>query len=774
MKKIFFLIVAMIISSMTFAQIKGKVYDSYTNSPLIGATININGQSGIVSDKDGSFSIPCSDSVEITVSYISYQTLTRTIKNCNEELQIGLTPVSVNLNNVEVIGTRTSNINLKTPRSIGVLTRDDLTRNTGLNIQDAINLIPGVQMQTRSMFGGQRIVIRGYGADVFNSNFNGTGFKLYLNGIPITDATGLTIMTAIDNSIIGQVEVVKGPSSSIYGNGIGGVVNLTTLRPQSQTNKIVQEGIIGSYGLWRTNTRIESANNHSSIMVNYGHQNYNSYRDSSWSRRDYVTFAGTFKNSEHRSTTVYADYAHAYDQMAGEMNSADFFQKKNWTDPAYTSNNAHVEIESIRMGIGEQFQFGKGFGNSTSAFVNAYQLHQPAGNAKLSDNNVVSLGGRSVFNYSYQGKNIGLNGIAGLEFQRTIAYQKSYNSPNGVLGAINADLEIASMQTNAFTQWELRLPKSFLVVAGVGLNYLKYDITDYYNTTAGKNQGGLKGFKPVATPRFSLQKLFNEKISVYADVSQGYSPPTVSQMVIPYLGQVNKNLTPEKANQFEIGTKGSFFNQRFSYQIALFDLAISNKLVSQSVADANAGTILYTYTVNVGNQTNKGIETSFAYNIVSDGNGFVNLVRPFVTYTYSHFTYDNYKSDNNNNAKTVDYSGNHAVGVVPNTLNAGLDFRTKVGLYLHATYQYLDKMPLNFANTHYAPSYSLLNAKIGYQKILGKHYDINVYAGGNNLTNSLYYTFAFVNANPATNPASFLPGPYKATFYGGVSFGYIF
>ncbi len=37
------------------------------------------------------------------------------------------------------------------------------------------------------MSGGQRITIRGYGN---RTNFEGSGYKAYLNGIPLTDAEG--------------------------------------------------------------------------------------------------------------------------------------------------------------------------------------------------------------------------------------------------------------------------------------------------------------------------------------------------------------------------------------------------------------------------------------------------------------------------------------------------------------------------------------------------------------------------------------------------------
>ena len=50
---------------------------------------------------------------------------------------------------------------------------------------------------------------------------------------------------------------------------------------------------------------------------------------------------------------------------------------------------------------------------------------------------------------------------------------------------------------------------------------------------------------------------------------------------------------------------------------------------------------------------------------------------------------------------------------------------------------------------------------------------LDAFAGGNNLLNSLYYTFVFLNANYTGPPPNvYLNGPYSPTFYGGVNFTY--
>ena len=50
--------------------------------------------------------------------------------------------------------------------------------------------------------------------------------KAYLDGIPITNGSGETELEDIDLSILNGLTVYKGPSSSIYGAGLGGMINL--------------------------------------------------------------------------------------------------------------------------------------------------------------------------------------------------------------------------------------------------------------------------------------------------------------------------------------------------------------------------------------------------------------------------------------------------------------------------------------------------------------------------------------------------------------------
>src|SRR5947209_5074053 len=108
---------------------------------------------------------------------------------------------------------------------------------SNLPIEGATIFVTHTSVATSSDAQGN-FTLRGYYPSTDNGrsnseNFAGLGYQLYLNNIPVTDATGTTVMDDIDFLNIGKVEVIKGPSP-LYGSYIAGAVNLYT--PRSMPN----------------------------------------------------------------------------------------------------------------------------------------------------------------------------------------------------------------------------------------------------------------------------------------------------------------------------------------------------------------------------------------------------------------------------------------------------------------------------------------------------------------------------------------------------------
>lgn len=674
------------------------------------------------------------------------------------------------LDSVKVVASREVP-ELTEPMAITSLTRAELTRRTGLFLDEILNQTPGVRMERRTMSGGQRITIRGYGN---RSNFDGSGYKAYLNDIPVTDAEGVTVLDDIDAGTLGRLDVIRGPASTMYGAGIGGVVHMYTLRPSMPGTTVSQEAMGGGDGLQRFDTRLASLNPNSTLMLNYGRQRYDSYRIHSGSEKDHAAFVGDFRPSDGRTISTFLTYAHSYDERAGQLDSAEFFGKQNTGEAPYLNNNGHVDMESIRAGVTHSVRLSNRLENATTGYFTGStreDIFAVGVNPKAAQN----FGARTLFTTRFTPSLGAIVGNSGAEFQKTSAFAKGNAMNNGVVGGARSDLETRTSQASLFTQWDLALPSAVTLTGGASVNFIEYGIVDRLANTANPTHADVSGrqvYDPVITPRLAVRKAFGNDVSVWASVSQGFTPSTTADAVIAATGEANSGLKPERGTQLEVGSSGLVLSKRLMYQVAVFDLRVSDKLTSQSVFD-NSGTQLYAYTVNAGDQANRGAEVSLGYTLVDDRAAMLSMVRPFLTYSYSDFTFTNFKSNNNNNGATVDYSGKQVPGVPKTAYTIGLDAATRVGLYGNATLEHVDAMPITNDNAHRAPAYSLLNAKLGLRRDVGRHLGVDVFAGGMNLTGSLYYTMVFLNANfSGAPPKIYLPGPYTARYYGGLKLSY--
>ncbi len=794
MKKIYLFILGLFATILLQAQtgvLKGKIVDKNNNTPLTGANIQIIGKGGTVTDKDGIFSIECTGQMEISVSYVGYETTKLSISDCPGELSISLNPSTQILNEVEITATSNQNkLLLSQPASIAKLGTAEIKRGTGLFLDDAINAnIPGVFMQRRTISAGQQFNIRGYGGGGpgnrgTNNNFDQLGIKAYLNGIPITDAEGVTLMDDIDFGSIGNVEIIKGPSGSLYGLAIAGVINLQTIRPEKGKTSIGQDVLFGSYGLNRFTTHLQTSTEKSSLLINYGKQNYDGFMAHTASTKDFVNVMGDFQLSEKQSMTAYVGWSNSYDQRNGEL-TVDQYNTLDYSgNPAYIKNDAHTNVVSLRAGLGHTYRFAKNFSNTTSIFGTGLNSNVSSAGG-WTDKAPVNYGFRSTFDLKFDlSSTIRLSGITGVEAQKQhaqiIAYSMVTNNadPTGynIIGAIRSNQTSVTATYSLFTQWTLSLPMDFSITAGVGISSMDILLRDKLYVAANNVANPTvptvyaKSYDALVSPSIALNKLINKHFSVYASYGKGYRAPVASNLYTPLAGNANTGLRPEVGDQIEFGSKGSLLNDKLTYEIAYFNSKFNDKMTFVAVPNAANTATLYTFVANSGGLNNNGVELLVKYTAFQSESGFVKSVRPFINATYSDFKYDKYTLQTDGTKPAGDYSGNAVAGVPPKTLNIGVDFSSNTGLYANATYQYRDAMPFTPDGLNNVTSYNLLNAKVGFRKTFGEHFNLDAYFGANNITSQQYYQMVFVNQLPD----AYLPAAKDINYFGGVNFKYIF
>jgi len=762
------LIVVLPLAAHAQATVRGTVVDQQNGEPVVGAIVHVTGTPIATATNDsGTFVLTSAHAIaSITVSRVGYTTRQVPVSG-DEPLRIALTPAAAELPGVQVVA--------HTPApSTAVVTRGDIDRFNGLNLADAVNTVPGVFMQSRTPFGGARITIRGYYPSTSGNspNSNGLGYNVFLNNVPITDATGATTLDDVDFASLASVEVIKGPASSLYGSAIGGTVHMTLARSVPNQTSINQQLLGGSDGLLRTNTSFQRASNNADLEVNYGHQEDNSFRPHSRSRKEYARANGDFAIGTKQAVGAFFSYNRSYEELAGEIDSTDFYARQPIANPAYLANDSHIQLTSFLTGITDNYKISNRFTNQTTVFGSGRFANQPFAHG-FTDATQFNLGARTSFGYSGQIDRVDVAGTFGAMAQRSnVTSNGVFIIPAPPFVERPSASENYAVNAYAFTEWNFTFPGQVTLTAGGDLIHNTFSIhnllrsNQLFDTTTVLT----KSFGTVFAPRVQLSKALGGFGSLYASVSTGYTPPLLTQVTASD-NTVNLGLKPERAIQYEIGAQGSLFENRLNGSLALFDLDNTNKLVSQSVGGVSS-------TTNVGEQRNAGVEASLAVLLASDSTRTLSLLRPWASYTWTDAKYVDFKSDNNNGPNTVDFSNNQVARVPRNMVSAGLDVGTHVGVHFNGTYEYVSRVPVTFDNSTWVRAYHLVDAKLGYSTRLRRRYTLDLSVGADNLLGNTYYSFLFVGPNygglaqakdGGNGDGYIIPGTYKARYYANLN-----
>lgn len=666
-------------------------------------------------------------------------------------------------------------------QSVETLSEEELNRNNPAAIEQTLSTMPGVQVDKRTNFGGQRLVVRGYGND---QKFNNWGVKAYWNNMPLTNAEGITILDDIDFAYVNNIEVIKGPAATMYGGGVGGVVRFYT-RPDFTKGITVSENLLaGAFKTLQSRTQLNVADENYSVNAAYGHLETEGYRPNGSGLKNFFNVNGTVKLGKSDQLSFFGSQAYSYEHISGQISYADYYAGIDNGNTAYISKNAGNKIKSTRIGLSNSVNILPNLRNYTTLFYyNGNTESVSAGALGITSSPNVGL--RSTFTLKNEFKDFENRFDFGTEIQNSMSTTSSYrfsgidpSNPLQTTGISNATyFKYNNNQATYFAiDYLTYKPWGVTFLAGISANRTNYDRKDLFavpGLIAGKkDQSFGKQYETAYTPHFALQKEWKQQI-FNLSYSEGYNAPTATSSYINVINIANDDLKPERAKMLDFSVHGLLLDTRLDYQVSVFNINYTNKLTQLS---GNNGT--YSYWANTGSQRNTGLEVSVGYQYKND-HSFVNRIVPFVNMSYYDAKYKDFKTVLLGKEQT--YNHQTVVGVPRDKYAIGLDLYTKPGFYLVNTYNYLGNVYTDFANTNSVKGFGLLNSKLGYKKSFGR-FDLDAYVMGNNLTSQINYTFLFLGnsindsdkgSNYPTGLATDLnPGPNKAYFFYGLNLKY--
>ncbi|GLU50600.1 TonB-dependent receptor [Dyadobacter frigoris] len=532
--------------------------------------------------------------------------------------------------------------NLENPQVYTTITRELLREQLVFSIDDALKNAPGVskmwEATGRSGDGG--------------SYYNSRGFILQSK---LRNGIAGNVSTKIDAANLESIEVIKGPSATLFGSSLtsyGGLINRVTKKPFAKFGGELSYST-GSFGFNRIsadiNTPLDSAKN-ILLRVNTAYNYEGSFQDNGFGKMFVFAPSLSYKVNEKLSFNIDAEIFSGQNQgntlfffpfgqtiaslgvNRADQISLDYKRSFSRGDLSQTSRNMNF-FGQMNYKISDSWTSSTNFTstNSYSDGVNPYfyilsksavtGISTDIGNGYVSRNDQATENSKDRvieiqqnFNGDFQLAGMRNRFIGGLDFfQRkadqyftgvtvdTIATTGSIPTyGNFNLNTLKAAYQAGkgfvypyNFLTNTYSAYVSDvLNITDNLIVSAGLRIDYFDNKGTYSITTGEKSGGYN--QTAFSPKFGLIYMpIKDVVSIFANYQNGFT----NQVGNTFGGATFK---PEHANQTEAGVKLNALNGKLTTTLSYYDIQVSD-LIRADVAHPN-------FSIQDGTQRSKGFE----------------------------------------------------------------------------------------------------------------------------------------------------------------------
>ena len=643
--------------------------------------------------------------------------------------------------------------------SVSVITAAAINTTDGVVLTTVLNKIPGVYMQQGGL-NTNRITIRGIGA---RSQYGTNRIKAYFDGIPLSSGEGETVIEDIDVATIEKIEIIKGPNSTSFGSGLGGVIHLFSREMPLMESFGKSTTTFGSFGLLQQRLSGGYSDSNSNLFLNYSDLQSDGYRANSSYNRKSFNVHGSQKTSTKGSLSFLGIFTRLKANIPSSLNENDFNNNPQKAATTWAAAKGYESYDKFLLGLGYDHQFSEKWALKSSVFSNVKDAYETRP-FDILDESTRSLGLR--LNVNYKDRLLSLPFELSFGTERATEkyhyslYKNLYLTQPGQ-GSLQGEKFSATDEkrnySNYFLQMEIWLAKNLHLETGIAWNTTQYSLKDVFTNSNAQNNDFT--FGAIWSPRIGFSYKVENGKNIYTSISKGFSVPSVAETLTPG-GQINTDLKPETGWNYELGFKGNWFGNKLYTELTLFSTQIENLLVARRTADDQY------VGINAGSSSHPGVEFLVNYKLL-DSNKF--QITPYFSAALNHFKFKDFVDGE------ADYSGNQLTGVPDKQSNFGLDIKTQYGFSLNTSYRTVGRIPMNDSNTKYTDSYSLLDIKATYFFTILKVLKTELNAGFNNALDEKYAASILPNAVGfgTVAPRYYYPGN-PVNFYGGFSVSYVF
>ncbi|GAB4384530.1 MAG: TonB-dependent siderophore receptor [Elainellaceae cyanobacterium] len=497
------------------------------------------------------------------------------------------------------------------PLTLQVIPREVIEDRQIIRLTELADNVPGVE------------AFSGYGGlpsnDYYIRGFN-TG-ESFRNGF-----RDFTFISPRDPANVERVEFLRGPASVLYGGGfnLSGAVNTITERPLAEPRYEVN-GTIGSYDFYRSTIDLTGPlveDDSLLYRLNFAYTNADSFRDFNESQSVFVSPVLTWNIDPQTTLTAefeYQNYDYVFDRgfppgevfldlprdrflFEPDVNRAQF-------DSYYFGYNIEHEFNDqwrIRQGFGGVVVQGNTeaavLANFSEPFVEAdgRTLERRAQRSdELQENFSVQTEVIGEFNTG----SIAHNLLFGVELAR---YKFAYDFFNASLGSIDifdpeygdepgdyspsSAEEYGTRNVGIYLQDLVYLTPDLILLAGGRLDFNDSFYRDNLNNTTYSEES-----ETAFSPRLGLVYQPSDDTSLYFNWANAFTPN-----IFGGRSRTGEVFEPERGEQFEIGLRQEFFDDRLSANLALYHITRRN-VSTTDPEDPD-------FSIQTGRQTSRGVE----------------------------------------------------------------------------------------------------------------------------------------------------------------------
>ena len=610
MKKIFllFALVSQVCLSQQSKDIGGTIVDSAGN-PIVGATImdKLDTTNGVISDFDGQFVIAVSESTkELEVSYLGFKTKTVTING--DFVNITLEEDASELDGVTVQGFASVSSKARV-RAQAIQSLPETTvainaatiESSGIdNIQSFTSQISNVTFTQAQQPGVNFLTVRGI-SQIRNAE---SPVAVVIDGMTLPDASAMN-MSLYDIELL---EFVKGPQGTLYGkNAIAGAVNIVTKDPtnKNKTKVLLTGGNGGLFGAGLSSSgAITKDKFFYSLTGRYSSFDgliNNTFLNQKSDFSQEVNFRGKLKyRFNPRWSAVFVQ-----DNFKVEAGGNYYVTKTDIFDPtipALADDDYSSEPFGDILGDSElsnslssfkiegalpkaKFQSVTSYNATRRYYIgeNDYSQYAFSKVSQQSDSDTFSQEFRLT---STADKDAKLNYTVGTLFQNSKRYLNTSTFLNRTFyeggfidaSAENADYSLDPLVGNdddntirtlaAFGFLDYKLTSKLTLSAGVRVD------NDKLTNESRISNNTIENDITVWQPKFSLAYEFSPTVLAYANYGRGYRSGGFNSDETVKFGRTYE---PEFTNNYEVGLKTSFLNNRIIFNNAFYRIDFENQ-----------------------------------------------------------------------------------------------------------------------------------------------------------------------------------------------------